>query len=131
MVTKRNEELTNLLKQMEADGNEKIDEVKEELEAVSIKTRLKENGLKISAPEKVLLWMHVLGFSFKPRKKSYIVDAHEREDVVKDRHAFIKEFLELEFRMHRWIQLKEDDGALQTCLVGVIEAVGTLIWQQE
>lgn len=113
MVTKRKEELTDLLKQMEADGNENVDEVEEELEAISIETILNENGLKILTPETVLSWMHTLGFVYKPRKKSYFVDAHEREDVVKDRHAFIKEFLDLEFRMHRWIQLEEDDGALQ------------------
>ena len=114
MVLNRKDELRKMLKQIEEEGGDQdIDEIEEELEAVSVQTILNAHGIRVLANDTVLRWMHKLGFKYQARKKNYFVDAHERPDVVKDRYAFIEQYLALEFRMHRWIQLEEDDDALK------------------
>lgn len=35
-------------------------------------------------------WLNKLGFSWKDVKKGVFIDGHEREDVVEDRHSFLK-----------------------------------------
>jgi hypothetical protein len=38
-------------------------------------------------------------------QKSYYVDGHEREEQKQHRQKFCSEYLALEQRMHRWVQL--------------------------
>ncbi|KAI3648086.1 hypothetical protein MP228_005940 [Amoeboaphelidium protococcarum] len=45
-------------------------------------------------------WMQVLGFQCKPHQKTFYVDGHEREDVVKYRNqSFVPQLLELSQKM--------------------------------
>jgi hypothetical protein len=37
--------------------------------------------------------MHLLGFKYDARKKSFYVDGHEREDVVANQQAFCETYL--------------------------------------
>ena len=41
---------------------------------------------------------------YSNRIKNYYIDGHEREDVVMSRNLFVKEYLQEEMRMHRWLQ---------------------------
>ena len=55
-------------------------------------------------------YLDCLGYCFDVREKTYYVDGHEREDVVKARVEYIKWYLANERRCYRWVQLKEDEA---------------------
>ena len=51
-------------------------------------------------------WMCALGYKYSKQQKSYYVDAHEREDVVRYRMKFIQRYLcDYEPYMLRWVQV--------------------------
>ena len=53
----------------------------------------------------VLRWLHYLGYTHDKLKKSYYVDGHEHQEQKLHRSKFIKKYLELEIRTHRWVQM--------------------------
>ena len=55
-------------------------------------------------------WMKLLDFSHETNKKDYYVDRHEWADNIRDRIKFIKQYLNLELRAYRWIQVREADA---------------------
>ena len=56
--------------------------------------------------------MHLLGYSYDTRKKSFYVDGHERADVVSYRYDFCKRYLtEYEPRCKRWVQMSTIEAA--------------------
>ena len=64
-------------------------------------------GGRISVPT-VWRYLDSMGFSFDGRKKTFYVDGHEWEDVVKTHVAFCVWYLNEELRMYRWVQLTEE-----------------------
>ena len=42
--------------------------------------------------------------------RCHCTDGHERDDVVKHRHAFLAKHFKLEQRSHRWAQLTDEEG---------------------
>ena len=60
------------------------------------------DGLSIPT---VCRYLQQLSYSYTAKKKTWYVDGHERKDVVLDRIEFCKEYLKLELRCHRWVQL--------------------------
>ena len=50
-------------------------------------------------------YLQQLGYSFQGRKKTFYVDGHERDDVVKDRVRHCKAYILLELRCYRWVQV--------------------------
>ena len=48
--------------------------------------------------------MKKLGFEYKSQTKCYYTDGHEREDVVKERNTFIKNYFNIELETMRWVQ---------------------------
>jgi hypothetical protein len=53
----------------------------------------------------VLRWLHYLGYTHDKLRKSYYVDGHEHQEQKLHRSKFIKKYLELEIRTHRWVQM--------------------------
>ncbi len=51
--------------------------------------------------------MKSLGFSYKPRKKCYYVDGHEKPSTVEHQGKFVEKYLQNEMKMQRWIQVIE------------------------
>jgi len=52
-------------------------------------------------------WMKALGYSYKEHKKTFYCDAHERQDTIEYRDAYLKRYLlEYEPYMLRWVQVK-------------------------
>jgi hypothetical protein len=68
---------------------------------------LKDNGLIKLAIPTIYRWMRKLGFKYMCRKKVYYVDGHERPANKKYRKKFTSEYMRLEKRMHRWIQIEK------------------------
>ena len=61
--------------------------------------------------------MRLLGFKYDTRKKSFYVDGHEREDVVKTRNEFCKRYLtEFEPYCKRWVQVSKSEAVTMKCL---------------
>ena len=50
-------------------------------------------------------WMNKFGFKYRPRRKTFYVDGHERPETVDYRKGYITRYLKNEIRCHRWIQL--------------------------
>ena len=72
---------------------------------------LNAHGLATLSMTTVWRWMHLLGFSYDARRKSFYVDGHERDDVVAYRSMFCRRYLtEYEPRCERWIQLPKADA---------------------
>jgi len=62
-------------------------------------------------------WMKWLGMSYDSNSKTYYVDGHERESVVKDRVEFVTRYLtEYEPRCERWLQIKAIETEKIDCL---------------
>ena len=55
-------------------------------------------------------WLQLLGFKHEQQKKYYFVDGHETPETKQYRKVYVKEILEMEKRMHRWIQLSVSDA---------------------
>ena len=70
---------------------------------------LKENQLKTLTLRTIYNWMDRLGFKYETRKKCYYVDNHEKPENVSYRGKFIDRYLEYEKRMHRWIQIPNNE----------------------
>ena len=66
---------------------------------------MKEYGLSSLSLATVYRWMSWLGFNYCPIKKTFYVDGHEHPDTVQYRKKYVKEYLDLELRCFRWIQL--------------------------
>ena len=50
-----------------------------------------------------------LGFEYYVNKRSYYIDGHDQEDVVKDRNdRFLIESFKYELLSYRWIQLTNE-----------------------
>ena len=90
---------------------ERKKELKEEdRENFTLEHLLRENGLQILSVPTIHRWMKIVGFEYKPRKKSYYVDNHERPDIVLHRLLFCRQYLsEIEIRCYRWIAFDEED----------------------
>ncbi|KAI2513104.1 hypothetical protein MHU86_1396 [Fragilaria crotonensis] len=72
---------------------------------------LKAHGLESMSFTTAWRWMRLLGFKYDTRKKSFYVDGHEREDVVKTRNEFCKRYLtELEPYCKRWVQVSKSEA---------------------
>ncbi len=58
----------------------------------------------------VLVWMYSLEFEYKTRNKHFYVDSHNKLDVLKYRDGnFVPQYLDQEFRQHRWAQISIAD----------------------
>jgi hypothetical protein len=69
---------------------------------------LNKYGYKKMCLSTVNKWMHALNFSYKPRKKNYYVDNHERPDIKLYRKGFVRRYLEdYEIRCFRWMQITD------------------------
>ena len=88
----------------------------------TMKDLLAENGLSELCTSTVYNYMHRLGYTYANRKKGYYVDSHEKPETKAYRKEFVKEYLQLEFRCHRWIQLEKEQARLK----GYLEAGSTL-----
>jgi transposase len=74
----------------------------------TVESILSQFGLKNLHMETVPTWLHQLGFRYRPHKKSYYVDGHEKPDTVTYQKNFIKRYLcEYEPQMFRWVQVKQ------------------------
>ena len=70
---------------------------------------LKEPQLtKLSIPT-IYQWMCLLQFKYKPQRKCYYVDRHEKPETKVYRKKFIKKYFEYERLMHCWIQIALTD----------------------
>ena len=83
------------------------------IDVITVDSILAESNLKVLNQETIRNWMHKLGFKYEERKKCFFVDVHEREDVVKDRNIFVKNYLAGELRRHVWIQKRVNEVGLQ------------------
>ena len=72
---------------------------------LSMHDLLQEHGLTKICVSTVYKWLKQLGFRFEARKKCYYVDGHERPETIAYRKRFVFRYLEMERRMHRWIQM--------------------------
>jgi hypothetical protein len=90
--------------------NELKDGSNEEIgqESRDVKTILKQYGLTKVCLSTVYKWMKKLGFNYEPRKKSYYVDGHEKEETISYRWRYIERYLQYEQRMFRWIQVTQE-----------------------
>ena len=61
---------------------------------------LQENHLSKLYIQTVYNWLHIIGFKYEVRKKTYYVDGHEKADVVRYRTNFCKRYLNHEIQMH-------------------------------
>jgi hypothetical protein len=43
-------------------------------------------------------------------KKCYYVDGHEKPSTIEYRWKFVERYLQAESKMHRWIQISEEDA---------------------
>lgn len=68
--------------------------------------------------------MRALGFKYEARKKYYFVDGHEKEGTIKYRTEYVREMLNLEQRMYRWIQLKQTEVAMYGEKHGLLTSTG-------
>ena len=59
-------------------------------------------------PWAISRWMKEIGFSYQPAKKSYMVNIHERPDVVEGREEYNKNFFRDEIQESCWIQFEEE-----------------------
>lgn len=50
-------------------------------------------------------WMKEVGYRYEKHKKSYYVDRHEDDDVVRDRKTYIGDFFRDEIFEHCWVQI--------------------------
>ena len=66
---------------------------------------LKKYGLTCLCMQSIYNWMRQFGFKYKPRRKTFYVDGHEKAETVEYRKAYITRYLKNEIRSHRWIQL--------------------------
>ena len=55
--------------------------------------------------------MKCLGFKDETRRKVYYVDGHEKPSTVEYCSKFVKQYLQNELRMHRWIQVPREEAA--------------------
>ena len=72
---------------------------KPNLTSQQVATWLKEEHSLDVCTSTVSLWLHDLGFSYKQFSKGVNFDGHEREDVVKDRSAYLAELQSCSHRM--------------------------------
>jgi hypothetical protein len=84
--------------------------VEESENFASTEDLLKNYGLVSLCHETVRTWILKLGFSYDVVVKSYYVDGHEKVDTVRYRWKFIDRYLTIERRMHRWIQMTEEES---------------------
>ena len=77
----------------------------EQDEKKSLEDFLGQYGIKFLSLSTVLRWMHCLGCKYDSRRKSFYVDTHEAEETKIYRKKSGKNYLELEARMHRYVQL--------------------------
>ena len=73
-----------------------------ETEVTSI---LSEYGIEYLCISTTYRWMQYLGFAWSRRTKTFYNNKHEDEAVVKERIAFVGDYLELEKLMFRWVQI--------------------------
>ena len=90
------------------------------LEVFDCEMLKKEYRLKTLSHQTIFNWMQKLGFHYKPRKKSYYVDTHERPENVHYKMAFIRRYFEYEIRAHRWISIPKAES-MQMVANGEIE----------
>ena len=78
-------------------------------ETYTIEQLLNENRLtKLSIPT-IFRWMKALGFKYEVQRKIYYVDGHEKPETKKYRKKMVREYLQNELRMFRWIHLPETE----------------------
>ena len=100
---------SELREELEEEAGNNEDAIREQLEKITVNSILRECNLTVLNEETIRQWMHKIGFQFEERKKCFFVDAHEREDVVQDRNAYVKDALEQDLSRHCWIQKVADD----------------------
>ena len=61
------------------------------------------------APHVVSKWMKDIGISYDTYKKSYMVDTHNRPDVVEDRKRYVWEEIKTEVQESCWVQFTLDE----------------------
>ena len=76
--------------------------------AVSRNKVLKYYGLDTFSTTTAWRWMRTLGMHYCDTKKNYYVDGREWMDVVLYRWEFVKEHLQRELIMFRWIPISYD-----------------------
>jgi len=80
---------------------------------------LRQCGLTNVSQSTIYWWVKSLGFGYCSRHKTYYVDGHEREDVVKDRVEFCTRYLTVyEPRCLHWIQMPKSLASEHTALDG-------------
>jgi len=80
--------------------------IKQDGEEMTTASFLHQCGLKKISQSTIYRWMKLLGFSYCNRRKTYYVDGHERDDVVKYRVEFCTWYLKAyEPCCLRWVQL--------------------------
>ena len=88
------------------------------------KEELGKYGLTSLSISTIYRWMRALGFKYETRKKYYFVDGHEKEGTIKYRTEYVREMLNLEQRMYRWIQLKQTEVAMYGEKHGLLTSTG-------
>jgi hypothetical protein len=79
------------------------------LDTFTVDKLLQENGLKKLSVPTIYKWICNIGFKYEVRRKCYYVDTHEKPENRRFRKNFAKEYLQMEKRMHRWIQMSVQD----------------------
>lgn len=110
MVEEQVSELRKDLDEMENEEGKRM--IEEKIGLVTVDSILKANHLTVLNEETIRQWMHKLGFKYEERRKCFFVDSHEREDVVRDRNAFVADSLAKDLRQHCWLQKRADDEDL-------------------
>ena len=90
----------------------------------TMKDLLKEYKLKNLTLNTVYRWLELLGFRYKPRKKSYYVDSHESEENVNYRNSFVSRNFQYELRCHRWIVLSKRERDELVVKGDILEELG-------
>ena len=101
----------SLLEQM----NEDIFDDDEKLTLVDFYKMLGFSSTSLS-DSTVCRYLKALKFDFKARGKTNYVDGHESDDVIKDRLRFCHDYIKLELRCHRWVQVDPNDETIQQLL---------------
>ena len=85
---------------VEAETKVRKDDMEEEEYQKELRRILKPYRLVTVCMSTVQRWLHLLGFKYELRKKSYYVDGHEKPATIQYRHDFCKRYLGYEQRMH-------------------------------
>jgi hypothetical protein len=101
---------TTLPQLVEAETKVRKDDMEEEEYQKELRRILKPYRLVTVCMSTVQRWLHLLGFKYELRKKSYYVDGHEKPATIQYRHDFCKRYLGYEQRMHRWVQITEEEA---------------------